>query len=81
MILVWDNIKSFQRHLEDMKLFRRGHKDSEVRVAPKMFKDMPVPMGIKTVNEARLHEHIYSEIYELEFVPLWDVSLPKNSHN
>ena len=25
MILVWNNINSFKRHLEDMRLFRQSH--------------------------------------------------------
>ncbi len=81
MILVWDNIKSFQQHLEDMRLFRKSHFHKTPVVDLRMLKDMPIPFDIKLPQETGLIKSVYDSRGRLILVPIWRVNLSRGSQN
>jgi hypothetical protein len=81
MVLIWNDIKSFQRHLEDMKEFRQSHLDAAATEGLKLLKDMPIPFDsipscgtgiIKSFTDAR---------GKIILVPIWKTTPPKGSQN
>lgn len=81
MILVWDNIKSFQRHLEDMRLFHNLHAHNTPVADLKILKDMPMPFDIDLPRETGLVKSVYDTRGKLILVPIWRVGLSKGSQN
>jgi hypothetical protein len=81
MILVWNNIKSFQQHLEDMRLFHNLHTQKSPVVDLKMLKDMPIPFDVKLPHETGLIKSVYDARGKLILVPIWRVSLSRGSYN
>ncbi len=65
--LVWNDVESFKRHLEDMRIFRQSHhRDLEGRFAPD-----------KTEGTRRF----ITAICELALVPMLEMGPPGNSQN
>ena len=81
MILVWNNIKSFQQHLEDMRLFRNAHFHNTPVVDLKMLNDMPIPFDITLPHETGLIKSVYDARGKLILVPIWRVNLSRGSQN
>ena len=81
MILVWDNIKSFQRHLEDMRSFHDSHTHNTPVVDLKMPKDMPMPFDVTIPRETGLIKSVYDARGKLILVPIWRVDLSRCSQN
>ncbi len=81
MILVWDNIKSFQQHLEDMRLFRHSHALNTPVIDLKMLKDMPMPFDVTLPHETGLIKSIYDSRGKLIIVPIWQLAQPRGSQN
>ena len=81
MILVWNNVKSFQRHLEDMRLFRRSHHDIPPVAELKAFKDIPIPFDIEPPRETGLVKSFIDSRGKLILVPIWETELSKGSQN
>jgi len=81
MILVWDNIKSFQKHLEDMRLFCNSHVHKTPIVDLRMLKDMPIVVDIKPPQETGLIRSVFNARGKLVIVPIWRVNLSRGSQN
>lgn len=81
MILVWDNIRSFQQHLEDMRLFRHAHSHNSPVIDLKMLKDMPMAFDITPPRETGLIRSVYDSKGKLIIVPLWQISQSRGSQN
>jgi len=81
MVLVWNDIKSFQRHLEDMKVFRQAHLDSAPMEGLKLLKDMPIPFDIEPPRETGLVKSFIDSRGKLILVPIWKTELSKGSQN
>ncbi len=80
MILVWNNMDSFKRHLEDMRAFRQSHNNWQMAEA-KTFKDMPVLIDVKPPRETGLIESITDNQGKLIFVPIWKMKRAGGSQN
>jgi hypothetical protein len=81
MVLVWNDLKSYQRHLENMKEFRQSHLDIAATEELKLLQDMPIPFDsipscgtgiIKSFTDAR---------GKTILVPIWKTTLPRGSQN
>ena len=81
MILVWNNIQSFQQHLEDMRQFRQSHVQSAPKEELRMFKTMPIPFDVTLPQETGLVRNIYDSKGKLMLVPIWRITPSRGSQN
>lgn len=81
MILVWDNIKSFQQHVADMRLFRSSHTPKAPVVDLRMLNDMPVSFDVTLPHETGLIKNVYDTRGKLVLVPIWRVNLSRGAEN
>ena len=80
MILVWNDPKSFKRHLEDMRIFRRSHNDNPENIMTSL-KDMPTLCEIHPENNRGKINIRASSGVKMIFVPIWKIELPRDSQN
>jgi len=80
IILVWNNARSFQQHVADMKQFSQEHKNSPANEFY-MLKDMPLPDSFQPVNTQGGGKILISPKRKCTLVPLWEVELPKGVQN
>ncbi|OGO00609.1 MAG: hypothetical protein A2Y58_01335 [Chloroflexi bacterium RBG_13_51_52] len=80
MILVWNSVKSFQRHLEEMNVFRQAHSNSPVAEL-KMIKALPMPFDIRLPRETGIIKSFYNSRGTLVLVPIWKVTVARGSQN
>ena len=79
MVLVWNDAKSFQGHLEAMRAFRQSH--SAFPVNGRLPGDMPTPYTIDFSHGERLVIYLATSTGNIIFIPIWKVTEPKNSQN
>jgi hypothetical protein len=79
MILVWDDAKSFQRHILDMDRFRRSHTGIEGIV--KSFHDMPALLDIGPACHPGRPGVFTAVRGKPVVVPIWEMALPGGSEN
>ena len=80
MILVWDDARSFQRHLEDMGRFRRWHEGAGVTVPS--FHDMPAVFDIEPADYPGRDTAPFTSVRGRPVVvPIWKIDLPGCAHN
>lgn len=81
MILVWDDARSFQRHLEDMGRFRHSHEGAAVVTGS--FHDMPTVFDVEPAGCAeRAGAPVFTRVRGRPvIVPIWKIDLPGCSHN
>ncbi len=80
MILVWDNVNSFKRHLEDMRSFRHSHNNTPLADLNTL-KDMPMPFNVTPPNERGLIKSIYDSKGKIILAPIWQVTPAKGMQN
>jgi hypothetical protein len=80
MILVWNNMNSFKRHLEDMRLFRQGHNNMPTEEV-KIFKDMPLLFNVKPPRETGIIRSLTNNKGITIFVPIRKMTLTRGSEN
>jgi len=80
MILVWNSVKSFQRHLEEMRVFQQSHNNTPVAEL-KMISVMPMPFDITLPHETGLIKSFYDSRGKLILVPIWKITVPRGSQN
>ncbi len=80
MILVWNDVKSFKRHLENMRRFRQGHQAISECVW-NLLKDMPVPDDIQLQDNAGGVNRLFSSSGRTTTFPIWEIGLPIGSQN
>jgi hypothetical protein len=80
MILVWGDVRAFQRHLEDMGRFRRSHEGAGV---PGAFQDMPALFDVEPEKYPdRAGAPIFTRVRGRPvIVPIWKIDLPGLSRN
>jgi hypothetical protein len=81
MILVWDNIKSFQQHLEDMRQFRQSHVPNAATIESRMLKTLPMPFDVTLPRETGVVQNIYDSSGKLIIVPIWRITPSRDSQN
>ena len=80
MILVWNSVKSFKQHLEEMRHFRQSHNGaSEEEI--KMIKVVPMPFDVTIPRETGLIKCFCDSRGKLILVPIWEIKVPKGSQN
>jgi len=79
MILVWDDARSFQRHIEDMGRFRRTHAGIEGVI--KAFRDMPALVDIEPICHPGRSGVFTAVRGRPVVVPIWEIALPGGSEN
>jgi hypothetical protein len=80
MILVWNSIKSFQQHLEEMKQFRQSHNRVPVEEI-KMLKVMPMPFDVTIPRETGLIKSLFDSRGKLVLLPICKINVSKGSQN
>jgi hypothetical protein len=80
MILVWDDAKSFNRHLESIKAFRRSRR-ANIRGDWNRLKDMPVLQGVPPKNNAGGVNRQFNACNGSVTVPIPEITLMDNSQN
>lgn len=80
IILVWNNTRSFQKHVADMKKFREEHKNSDANEFF-MLKDMPLPGNFQPANPQGGSKIQISAKRKSTLVHLWGVELPRGVQN
>jgi hypothetical protein len=79
MILVWNDAKSFRRHLEAMRIFRHSHGTNPVdRI---LIQDMPTPYDIGLPRRDRLITSLTDARGKVILVPIWKIAVPTGSQN
>jgi hypothetical protein len=81
MILVWEDARSFQRHLEDMGRFRRSHEGAGS--TPEHLHDLPALFDIEPADyPGRAGAPVFTRVRGRPVVvPIWKIDLPGCSHN
>jgi hypothetical protein len=79
MILVWNDAKSFKRHVEAMRIFRHSH--SAYPTDRLLLRDMPTPYEIDLSHGERLITFLTDSRGKLIFVPIWKIAIPPGSQN
>jgi hypothetical protein len=80
MILLWNDVKSFNRHLENMRQFRQWHQVNE-KHDWNLIKDMPMTHDIHvSLNTGGARRFLDANSYKM-VVPLRKNTLPGNSQN
>lgn len=80
MILVWNDAKSFQRHLEDMRKFRQSHQGlpgSELT----LLKGMPTPRDTNYPRNSGGGRRLIKTGGKTIIVPIWKIVIPRGSQN
>ena len=80
MILVWNDAKSFNRHLVNMMAFRRLHR-AKVDHSWNLLKDMPVAQDIQPVYNAGGGNRFFRANSRAIIVPIWKIKIPANQQN
>ena len=81
MVLVWNDISSFRRHVENMKSFRRTHLDSPPMEAFKLLKEIPQQLDEIPSCGTGIIESFIDNRGKVAIVPIWQMSLPRGSQN
>jgi hypothetical protein len=76
MMLVWNNARSFRRHVEAMKAFRKSHYVNTIN-SPEPYKDMPAFNYINRPVSARARGINRISVV----IPMWEIKLPKGCQN
>jgi hypothetical protein len=79
MILVWNDVKSFNRHLENMRQFRQHHLADEKRGW--IIRDMPVIRDVHVPLSAGGAGCFFDVSPRAMVIPLWEITLPKFLQN
>lgn len=79
-VLVWNNARSFQRHVADMNLFRCQHQNSPGQ-PPDIFRDMPRPGDIQLPGNFGGAKFRISPRRQSMLVPIWEIELPGGIQN
>jgi hypothetical protein len=81
MILVWDDAKSFQRHLEDMGRFRRLHEGAAAVIGS--LHDLPAVFDVEPAGcQERAASLVFTAVRGRPVVvPIWKIALPGCSYN
>jgi hypothetical protein len=79
MVLVWKDIKSFQRHLEVMRTFRQSHSTFSSDI--QLLGDMPASYEIDLSYGESLIIYLTYSGRILIFIPIWKIVAPPGSQN
>jgi hypothetical protein len=79
MILVWQDARSFQRHLENMDRFRRAH--AGVERAIRSFHDMPAIFDVDPAGSPGRRGAFATVRGRPTVVPIWEIDLPGGAQN
>jgi len=80
MILVWNDTKAFQQHLEDMRTFRRAHHGMPGKELM-LFKSMPTPYDINYPSDNGGARRLIETGYKTIIVPIWKIVPARGSQN
>jgi hypothetical protein len=81
MVLVWNDISSFRRHLENMKTFRQSHLDGPPVERFKLLNEMPQQLDSIPSCRTRIIESFAGTKSKVTLVPIWQVNPPRGSQN
>jgi malate synthase len=80
MILVWNDVKSFNRHLENMRAFRQLHQ-ANAKCEWNLIKDMPMPHDVQPSSNAGGVNRFFNSSGRAIVVPIWEITLPRGLQN
>jgi hypothetical protein len=76
VVLVWDDSRSFKRHLEAMRAFRHGHDAGNGG-----FLAMPRTYHIDLPRQEKYLKLLMDDRGNFVIVPIWKIALPAGSRN
>jgi hypothetical protein len=79
MTLVWNDARSFQRHLEAMRAFRLSHSLNTPH--HRLVKDMPNPYHLDLTRGEKLITCLTDSRGRAVIVPIWEITAPAGSQN
>ncbi len=80
MILIWNDVKAFQQHLEDMRTFRQSHDDIQQGKSA-LFKNMPTPYDVNFPCNTGGGKQAIKNSGKTIIVPIWKITAPTGSQN
>ena len=80
IVLVWNNVQSFQQHVADMKDFSEKHKKNLANEFH-MLKNMPLPGNFQPLDAHGGGKIHISPRRKTTLVPIWEVELSKGIQN
>ena len=81
MVIVWNDIKSFRRHLEDMKTFRQSHPDIAATEELKLLKEISLKFDNLPAGGTGIIKSLTDAKGKIIIVPIWRINPPKGSQN
>jgi len=81
MVLVWNDISSFRRHIENMKAFRQSHLGGPPMESFKLLSEIPQQLDNIPSCGTGIAESFTDTRGKIALVPIWDVNPPKGSQN
>ena len=79
MALVWNDAKSFRRHIEAMRIFRESH--SPIPSDMQILRDMPVPYFTGIPQESNRITCLTDSKGKVILVPIWKMAVPPGLQN
>jgi hypothetical protein len=81
MVLVWNDINSFRRHLENMKTFRQSHPSSPPAEVFKLLKEIPLQLDNIPSFGTETNESFIDTRGKVAIIPIWEINPPRGSQN
>jgi hypothetical protein len=81
MVLVWKDINSFRRHIENMKTFRESHPSNPPVERLRLLQEIPFPMEDVPTCDTGLVESFTDTRGKTILIPIWEINTPRGSQN
>jgi hypothetical protein len=81
MVLVWNDISSFRRHLENMKTFRQSHPGTSPMDRFKLLHELPQQLDEIPACGTGIIETFSDSRGKVVIVPIWQVNPSRGSQN
>ncbi|MGD1118694.1 MAG: hypothetical protein ABR886_04335 [Dehalococcoidales bacterium] len=83
MVLIWNDIHSFRRHLENMSKFRQSHTDPEPAARLRLLEET---IFQSDETETQSHEEAVAHSFtdtrgKAVLMPIWEINPPSGSQN
>jgi hypothetical protein len=80
MRLVWNDVQSFNRHLENMRRFCQMHQ-AKAKCGWNLIKDMPMPDDVQPPGNAGGVKRFFNSSDLVAVVPIGKITLPQGLQN
>ena len=81
MVLIWNDINAFRRHMENMKTFSQSHAGGAPVEIFKLLKEIPQQLDSLPSYKEEIADIFIDTRGKVALVPIWGIALPKGSQN